>query len=80
MFMLSLIFVIVYGLFEWKRVCAGFFSSFIYMYCCWRSSYQGRRVGIPFSSLNQPHFCSWPKPGPVFPMPYDYVLLFFVFS
>ena len=28
MFMLSFIFVIVCGLFEWKRICAGFFLAF----------------------------------------------------
>ena len=28
---LSFMFVIVCGLFEWKRICAGFFLSFVYI-------------------------------------------------
>ena len=45
---LSFMFVIVCGLFEWKRICAGFFFIVcVYMCCRWRSSYQERRVGDP---------------------------------
>ena len=40
-------FMIVCGLFEWKRICVGCFIVCLYMYCRWRSSYQEGRVGIP---------------------------------
>ena len=33
-FLLLFIFVIVCGIFEWKRICAGFFLMFIYIYIC----------------------------------------------
>ena len=32
MFMLSFIFVIVFELFEWKRICSGFFFSFLFWF------------------------------------------------
>ena len=32
MFMLSFVFVIVCGFLEWKRICAGFFIVYLYMY------------------------------------------------
>jgi len=38
----------------------------LYMYCCWRSSYQDmqdRRVGIPLISLPPPHLRVCLKPG-----------------
>jgi hypothetical protein len=45
MLMLSFIFVIVCGLFEWKRTCAGFFYRLLIMYCRGRSSYQAVELG-----------------------------------
>ena len=67
MIMLSFIFVIACGLFEWK--CTFFFIVCLYMYYCWRSSYQEGRVGneIPFTGLIPPHFCAFPKQGLGFP-------------
>ena len=56
MCMLSFIFLIVCGHFERKRICAGFLSFCLYMYCSWRSSYQEGMVGI--SSI-PPYFCAW---------------------
>ena len=50
----------------------------LYMYFCWRSSYQKRRVGIPLTSLTSLHFGACPKPGPGFPT--SYVMGFFVCS
>jgi len=56
---LSFMFVIVCGLFEWKRICAGFFLSFVYICIAleiqlsrekgWRSSYQEESVEIQLS-------------------------------
>jgi hypothetical protein len=37
------------------------------MYCCWRSSYQDGRVGVPSTGLTLPHVCPCPKTGPEFP-------------
>ena len=56
------------GLLEWKRIYAGFLSfvNTLYMFCCWRSSYQEGRVGILLTGLNPPPFCACPKPGPRF--------------
>jgi hypothetical protein len=44
--MLSFIFVVVCGLFEWKQICAGFQIVCLYLYYCWRSNYQGEVVYI----------------------------------
>jgi hypothetical protein len=35
-----------------------FFIICLYMYRCWRSSYNERRVGIPLSCLTPLHFCA----------------------
>ena len=67
--MWSFIFVTVCDHYEWKQICAGF-SLFVYMYCCWRSSYQKSRVGIPSTSLTPPYFCACPKLRRGFPMLY----------
>jgi hypothetical protein len=64
MFMSSIKFVIVCGLFEWKQICAGFFLSFVYVLLL---EIKLSSVGIPLTSLTLPHFCSCPKPGPGFP-------------
>ena len=45
----------------------GFFIVCLYMYCRWRSRYQGRRVGIPLTGLTPPLVCVCPKPGPGLP-------------
>jgi hypothetical protein len=55
MFMLSSIFVIVCGLFEWN-LCR-FFIIYLYMYCHWRSSYQ---EGWDPINLFKPHHISVP--------------------
>ena len=73
-----IMFVIVCGLFEWKRICAGLFIVLLYIYSRWRSPYHEGRVGIPLTDLIPPHFCVGPKPGPRFPK--SYVVVFFVFS
>jgi len=46
-------FEIVCGLFQWKRICAGFFAVCLYLYYPLRSNYQ------EFKTL--PHFCACPK-------------------
>jgi hypothetical protein len=56
MLMLSFIFMIAFDLFEWKRICAGFITVCLDMYCWWRTSYQEGRVGIPLTWLTLPHF------------------------
>ena len=66
--MLSFIYVIVCGLFEWNQIFQVFFIICLYMYCYWRSNYQ-EGVGIPLSVLTPSHmydhfsFCwnSWPS-------------------
>jgi hypothetical protein len=49
--MLSFIFVIVCGLFEWKRISASSFVVCLSMYFPWGSKYQEGRVGVPFTGL-----------------------------
>ena len=62
MFMLSFIFVIVCGLFEWERICAGFlFIVCLYYYCSGKSNYQDGRVGIPLNGLTRHIFLSVPS-------------------
>jgi len=39
-FMLTFIFAIVCGLFEWKRICADFFIVCFYLFWRWRPNYQ----------------------------------------
>ena len=68
--MLSVTFVIVCGLFEWKWIWVYFL-----WYCQRRSSHQERRVGIPLTDLTPPHLCACPKPGPGFPMSHVVVFL-----
>jgi hypothetical protein len=41
-----------------------FILSFVCMYCRWKTSYQMRRVGIPWTL---PHLCACPNPGTGFP-------------
>ena len=70
-FMSSIIFAMVCGLFEWKRICR--FSIIIfYMYCRWRSNCQ-ERVRSTLTGLTPTHFCACPKPG----FPKSYVMVFF---
>ena len=58
MFMLQFIFVIACDLFEWKQICR-FLSICLYMYCCWRFSYQERWVGIPLTGLTLSLTWTW---------------------
>ena len=61
-FMLSFTFVVVSGLFEWKRIYARFFFIVsLYMYCCWRSSYLKGRAWIPLTGLTPPNVCACPS-------------------
>jgi hypothetical protein len=74
--MLSLIFVTVCGLCEWKRICVWFVSFFLNMYCRLRSSYQEGSVGIPITCFNPPQFCACPMPRSWFPT--SHVMVFCV--
>jgi hypothetical protein len=67
----------VCGPFEWKRICAGFFLSFVYTCIVVDDLDIKRGFGIPLHGLTPPHLCAYPKPGPRFPMSY---VVFFVFS
>ena len=49
----------------------------IHMYCCWRSSYQGRGWTI-ITGLIPPHVCACSKPWRGFPA--SYVVVFFLCS
>ena len=71
--MLLFMLVILSGIFEWKRICAGvsFFRLFIYIYSC----YQDGRIWIPLTALTPPHFYACLKPGPGFPTSYVVVFL-----
>ena len=70
--MLSLIFVIVFGRYGWKRNCDVLYCLFISVSLDIQLS---EGVGIPLTCLTPPH-C--PKPGPVFPPPY--AMFFFIFN
>jgi hypothetical protein len=65
MFLLSSIFVMVCGLFEWKRICVFFF----YIVCVFPLEMQLSKVGfgIPLTSSTPSHFCACSKSGPGFP-------------
>ena len=63
--------MIVCGLFECKRISAGFLSFVcalpleivcLYLYFRWRSSYHEWLVGIPLIGLSTPHCCIYRKP------------------
>ena len=64
MLMLSFIFVIVCGLFEWKRICACF-NYRLFLYYRRRSSYQEGKVRTPLigltlrQELDFPRLMSW---------------------
>ena len=78
-FLLSFIFLIVCGLFEWKLICANFLSFvYMYMYCrwVWVSSCQEGSVDIQLNGLMPSHFCTCPKSRPRFPT--SYVVVGFV--
>jgi len=75
---LSISFVIVWGLFVWKRICAGLFIVFVIYLLSLEIQLSKGRVGIPLTGLIPPHFCVGPKPGSRFPK--SYVVVFFVFS
>jgi hypothetical protein len=56
-------FVIICGLFEWKRICARCFSSFVYICIAFGDPAIKRGVGIPLIGLGPPHLSACPKPG-----------------
>ena len=68
----------VCGPFEWKRICSGFFLSFVYKCIAVDDPDIKRGFGILLNGLTPPHLCAYPKHGPRFPM--SYVVFFFVFS
>jgi hypothetical protein len=77
MFMLSFIFVIVFGLIAGKRIWAGLFIVCLYMYCRWRSSYQKEgRIVIPLTGITPPHVCACSKPGHGFST--TYIVIYFL--
>jgi len=55
-----------------------------YCYGNWKypekSSNQEGRIGLPFTGLTLPHFCTCSKPGPRFPTSYVVVSFHFVVS
>ena len=59
--------LIMCGIFEWQRMSAGLFVS---LFICVLPS---REEGL--AGLTPSHFCSFPKPGPGFPMSYVVVFL-----
>jgi hypothetical protein len=72
------IFVILWGLFEWKRIWAGFFLSFLYISIVVGEPVIKRgRVGITLTGLTPPYLCACSKPGPGFPT--SYIWVFFCF-
>ena len=76
MFMLSIIFVIVCGRFEWKRICAGFYH---FVYICIAVGdlvTKSGRIGIPFTGLILPYFCACLKPEPRFSISYVVVIFY----
>jgi hypothetical protein len=77
MFMLSFIFVIVFGLIAGKRIWAGFFIVCLYIYCRWRSSYQNEGgIVILLTGITPPHVCACSKPGHGFST--TYIVIFFL--
>ena len=58
-------YLIVCGLFVWKRICVGFYVC-LYLYC-WRSSYQNGRLGSQLIGLTPTHFCACLKIALGFP-------------
>ena len=77
MFMLSFIFVIVYGLFEWKQIYR-FFLSFVNRSVLLLEILLPIGVGILLFSLTPPQYCACPKPEPGFPT--AYVMVFAMFN
>jgi hypothetical protein len=79
MFLLSFIFVIVCGLFEWKQIYTGFFSYvYIRIPLGIQLSRGEGRVVITLTSLTQPHVCVCSPPGPGFLT--SYVVVLYVLS
>jgi hypothetical protein len=65
--MLSFIFVIVGGLFEWKRICAGFFYH-LFIYVVLLEIQLSKREGWdPINWFNPTTVCACPQLGPGFP-------------
>ena len=72
MFTLSLIFVIVCSLFEWKPIRAVLFiDCLLYVLSL---EIQEENDGILLTGLTQPHLCVCPKPGPGYQA--SYVVVF----
>jgi len=72
--MLSFIFVIVCGILEWMRICAGFFlSSLVYIPIA-VGDLIIKSVGFPITSLSPPHFCAYHEQCTEFQMSYVMVL------
>ena len=84
MIILSFIFVILCGHFEWKQICADSIVC-LYLYCCWISIYQEKREDIPLTlphvrvchkddiPLTLPHVRVCPKDDIPLTLPYVYI-------
>jgi len=67
------------GLFEWKEICAGFFSIPL-IYVLLLEIHLSREEGSDLiNQSNAPYLYACPKPGPGFQLPYA-TDLFFIFS
>ena len=61
-------FLIMCNIFEWQQISAGFVFNSLFI-CVMPSRDEG------LAGLTPPHFCSYSKPGPGFPMSYVVVFL-----
>lgn len=79
--LLSIIFVNVCGILEWKPEFVQVFivCLMLYQYCHWRSYViKKERIGVPLTDFILTHFCDCPRPESQFLTPY--AVVFFVFS
>ena len=57
MFLLTFISVIMFDIFEWKQICAGFFITSYICIAIGNPIIKRERVGIPRTGFTLPHFC-----------------------
>ena len=76
MFMLSFIFLIACGFVGWKGICTIFFIVCLYLFCCWKSNYQGREDWDPnpIKWFTPATFLCLSQPGSGYPTPHIVVL------
>ena len=77
MFMLSLIFVMVYGMLEWKWICVVYCLSFVHIAVGYPST---KRGGLKFYKPARHNFVPHPKPEICVPTPYAVVFFVFMYS